>query len=221
MIMKKTLLKLISGLSLVLIASTALASGGGGGTSCDPNSKPIVFVHGWNGGNFNWTDTMARLEADGHPSCSLYGFEWSTWFDSNASAASKLADFVADVRADHNNQKVTIISHSNGGLITRQFRVFENGYAANDRFISLGAPHNGTTWAYACFNPSCTDMRPGSNHIAALAGQGCDRSLWSVLDGVILPYWSAQCGTNTQISSVDHLTMLWWPAVYPDIRDNL
>ena len=106
-------------------------------------------------------------------------------------------------------------------MITRQFRVFEGGYAANDRFVSLAAPHNGTSWAYACFNPSCADMRPGSNHITALAGQGCDRSIWSALDGVILPASSAICGQSTQTSSVDHLTMLWWSDVYPDIRDNL
>ena len=103
--------KLIYRTSFVLFAilsSTAFASSGG--EACDPNAKPIVFVHGWNGGNFNWMHTMARLEADGHPACSLYGFEWSTLFDSNASAAKKLANFVADVRADHNNQPVTIIS---------------------------------------------------------------------------------------------------------------
>jgi len=222
MIMKK-LLQRLNRTTLVLLAlfSTTAFASSGGGEVCDPNSKPIVFVHGWNGGNFNWLHTMDRLEADGHPACSLYGFEWSTLFDNNASAAKKLANFVADVRADHNNQPVTIISHSNGGLITRQFRVFEGGYEANDRFVSLGAPHNGTTWAYACFNPSCTDMRPGSNHLNALAGQGCDRSIWSALDGVILPASSAICGQSTQTSSVDHLTMLWWSAVYPDIRDNL
>jgi len=206
---------------LTLVSTSVFASSGGGNETCDPNAKPIVFVHGWNGGNFNWTDIWNYLEADGHPRCSLYGFEWSTFWDSNAYAAQKLADFVEDVRADHNNQAVTIISHSNGGLISRWYRVFEGGMAANDRFIALAAPHNGTTWAYACFNPSCFDMSPGSSHINALAGQGCDRSVWSNSDLVILPAESAICGQSTQTASVNHLSLLWNLQAYQDIKDHM
>jgi len=221
MIVNKILLKLITGLSLTILASTALASSGGGDETCDANAKPFVLVHGWNGSNSQWDTIVDRFVADGYERCSFYRFGWSSIFDDNASAALSLASFVADVRADHNNQQVTVLAHSNGGLITRQFRVFGNGNAAIDRFITLGAPHNGTTSAYACFNPSCTDMRPGSAHINALAGQGCDRSIWSDSDLVILPAESAKCGTNTQTVSVWHEALFTDAVTYQDIKDNL
>jgi len=219
--MNKVLLKLLTGLSLTILASSVLASSGDGSETCDANVKPIVLVHGWNGSNSQWDTIVDRFVADGYERCSFYRFSWSSVWDDNATAAKDLADFVADVRADHNNQQVTILAHSNGGLITRQFRVFENGYAANDRFITLGSPHNGTTSAYACFNPSCTDMRPGSAHIIALAGQGCDRSIWSDSDLVILPAVSAKCGTSTQTVSVWHEALFTEEATYQDIKDNL
>ncbi len=220
--MKNRLLKLISSISLTLFATAAMASGGGGGsTECDPNAQPIVFIHGWNGSNSQWDTMVDRFIADGHPACALYRFSWSTLWDDNSTAAGYLANFVADVRADHNNQLVTIIAHSNGGLITRWFREFEGGYAANDRFITLGSPHNGTTAAYACFNPSCTDMRPGSDFLNTLAGRGCDRSIWSDVDSVVLPAESAICGISTQTVSVWHEALFEDPAVYQDVRDNL
>jgi len=217
----KIILKLIAGLSFGLLATVSLASSGGGNDVCDANSTPFVLVHGWNGSNSQWDTIVDRFVEDGYPRCAFYRFAWSTLFDDNASAAQSLADFVSDVRADHNNQQVTILAHSNGGLITRHFRVFENGGAANDRFITLGAPHNGTNTAYACFNPSCTDMRPGSAHITALAGQGCDRSIWSDSDLVILPAESAKCGVNTQTVSVWHEALFTEFATYQDIKNNL
>jgi len=220
--MIKALLTAVKVCALTLLASSAFASGGGSSSNeCDANVKPIVFVHGYSGGNFNWIDIMNYLEADGHPRCSLYGFEYSSWFSTNAQSGRQLATFVADVRSKHNNQKVTIISHSNGGLVTRWYRVMEGGASVNDKFIALAAPHNGTNIAYACFNASCFDMRPGSAFLNTLAGRGCDISLWSAYDGVILPASSAICGNSTQLENENHLSMLWAPSVYQDIKNNL
>jgi len=220
----KVLLKLLAGLSLTILASTALASSGGSGNeTCDANAKPFVLVHGWNGSNSQWDTIVDRFVADGYERCSFYRFSWSTAFDDNVTAAKNLADFVADVRVDHSNQQVTILAHSNGGLITRQFRVFENGYAANDRFITLGTPHNGTTWANTliCLQTSCTDMQPGSAFLNNLAGQGCDRSIWSDSDLIVLPAESAMCGISTQTVSVWHEALFTEEATYQDIKNNL
>ena len=106
---------------------------------------------------------------------------------SDTASGAQLASYVSTVRARHGGERVSIVAHSNGGLVSRAFRVFNGGSSVMRRFVTLGTPHSGTTSAWACFSPACFDMRPGSLFLLSLAGRGCDRSLWSSVDGVILP----------------------------------
>jgi len=94
----KVLLKLLAGLSLTILASTALASSGGGSNeTCDANTKPFVLVHGWNGSNSQWDTIVDRFVADGYERCSFYRFSWSTAFDDNVTAAKNLVQMYARI----------------------------------------------------------------------------------------------------------------------------
>jgi triacylglycerol lipase len=99
--------------------------------------------------------------------------------------------------------------------------VFNGGSSQMRRFVTLGTPHSGTTSAWACFSPACFDMRAGSLFLIRLAGRGCDRSLWSSVDGVILPASSARCGNSTQVAPVGHLSLLTDSSVYNSTRAAL
>ena len=105
--------------------------------------------------------------------------------------------------------------------LSRAFRVHNGGSAVMRRFVTLGTPHSGTTTAYGCFSPACFDMRPASLFLLGLAGRGCDRSLWSSVDGIILPAGSARCGSSTQVASVGHLSLLTDYSVYNSVRAAL
>jgi triacylglycerol lipase len=184
-------------------------------------TEPIVFVHGYSGSSSNFSSMISRFTASGYPSSKLYGFNYSSLLVSDTASGAQLASYVSSVRARHGGEKVSIVAHSNGGLVSRAFRVHNGGTAAMRRFVTLGSPHSGTTSAYACFSPACFDMRPASLFLLGLAGRGCDRSLWSSVDGVILPASSARCGSSTQVASVGHLSLLTNLSVYNSVRAAL
>lgn len=184
-------------------------------------TEPIVFVHGYSGSSSNWSTMISRFTASGYPSNKLYGFNYNSLLVSDSASGAQLASYVSTVRARHGGEKISIVAHSNGGLVSRAFRVFNGGSSVMRRFVTLGTPHSGTTTAWACFSPACFDMRAGSLFLLSLAGRGCDRSLWSSVDGIILPASSARCGTSTQVASVDHLSLLTNTSVYSSVRAAL
>nr|ADR10200.1 lipase [bacterium enrichment culture clone F5-11] len=203
---------------LAFVASAAVAALAPATASAN---GPIIFVHGYSGSGSNWDIMASRFVASGYPSNQLYKFDYASLVNSNMVSASQLGSLVNTVRARHGNAKVNIIAHSNGGLVTRWYLVMQNGQSNVRRFISLGSPHSGTTWAYACVSPACFEMRPLSTFLITLAGRGCDRSLWSLVDGIIIPASSAACGQSRLTSQVNHLALLTDAGVYNDVRREL
>lgn len=187
-------------------------------TSCAV--EPIVMVHGFLGSTSNFDSMESRLQAD-QPSCALYKFGYNSIGDSNKTSAAKLSAFVDGALSSTGQAKVRLIAHSNGGLVSRWYDVFERGSRKTSKLITMGTPHNGTSWAYGCFSPACFEMRPNSSFLQSLAGKGCDISLWSGTDEIILPNSSAQCGTSIQIKNSSHNGMLSDADVFVDVKNNL
>ena len=200
-------------------AAAVLSLSGIGAASAQ--TGPIVFIHGYGGGNFNWDTMIPRFTASGYPSSKLYRFSYNSLVYSNKTSASQLSSYVNTVRSNNANALVDIVAHSNGGLVSRWFRVKLGGSEKMRRFVTLGTPHKGTSWAYGCVSPACFDMRYGSSFINDLAGQGCQRSLWSSVDGIVIPASNAQCGTSIQTANVSHLGLLSDASVYNQVRQQL
>ncbi|WP_334189700.1 esterase/lipase family protein [Noviherbaspirillum sp.] len=190
-------------------------------TSAMAQTEPLVFVHGYSGSTSNFNTMVSRFTSDGYPSAKLYRFGYNSLYYSNKSSADQLRNFVNSVRSKNAYQPISIVAHSNGGLVSRWYRVKLGGTSTMRRFVTLGTPHKGTTSAYACFSAACFEMRPGSSFLNELAGQGCDRSLWSSNDGVISPATNAQCGTSVQTASVSHTALLSDASVYSQLRQQL
>ncbi len=193
--------------------------GDGGGSGCAV--EPIVFVHGYSGSTSNWNTMEGRLLNDGEPSCAMFKFGYNSTGASNKTSAANLKNYVANALSATGQAKARLIAHSNGGLVSRWYRVFEGGSRKTSRLITLGTPHQGTTWAYGCVSPACFEMRPDSAFLQDLGGKGCDVSLWSDADGIIIPNSSAKCGKSIQTASVGHNTLLTDAEVYADVRANL
>lgn len=183
--------------------------------------EPIVFVHGYSGSTGDWNTMVNRFTGDGYPSSALYRFGYRSTSDDDKTSAQGMKNFVASVRSQNNNAIISVIAHSNGGLVSRWYRAKLGGSAENRRFITLGAPHKGTQWAYGCASPACFDMRPNSQFLNDLAGKGCDKSLWSSTDGIIVPAENAKCGSSTQTANVSHTQLLTDASVYQQVRQAL
>ena len=205
-------------LKLALLAVAGLFASAAA-PAADP--EPVVFVHGFAGHAGNFDSIIGRMRADGYPAGKLYAFAYDSLLRSDAASARELAAYVERVRRANGQARVAIVAHSNGGLVVRAFLGTAAGAAATRRFVSLGSPHEGTLSAYACASPACLDMRAGSALLTALAGRGCDRSLWSRADGVVLPATSARCGTSIEVAPVDHLGLLTDERVYRSLRAAL
>lgn len=184
-------------------------------------TEPIVFVHGYSGSTSNFNTMVDRFVADGYASSKLYRFGYRSTSVDNKTSANELKNFIATVRNNNGGAVVSIVAHSNGGLVSRWYRAKLSGTGEMRRFVSLGSPHQGTQWAYSCISPACFDMRPGSSFLKELAGKGCDKSLWSASDGIIIPAESAKCGSSTQTANVSHMALLTDASVYQQVRTAL
>jgi triacylglycerol lipase len=211
---KQFLLALLSALSFMAATATSAQA-----------QEPIVFIHGYTGGNYNWDTMVNRFIASGYPASKLYRFSYNSYMVSNETAASQLSNFISNVRANNNGVQVSIIAHSNGGLVARWYKVKQGGAGSVRRFITLGTPHKGSTSASSCnyYNIICAEMTPGSSFLTSLGSAGCDRSLWSASDGMVTPASYATCGsgTNIQVASVSHMSLLTDLSVYNVVRQQL
>lgn len=182
---------------------------------------PVVFVHGYGGKKSQWDSMMRDFQNNGYPAGSLYTFSYNSLTESNRTSADRLRNYVDWVRSRHGGQRVNIVAHSNGGLVARWYRTHLGGDQAVRRFVSIGTPHAGTSWAYGCVSPACFEMRYNSTFLQQLNGRGCDRALWSPCDAIVIPNSSAQCGWSTQTSCLGHNQMLWTSSVQRQTRDHL
>ncbi|TNC80185.1 MAG: hypothetical protein C9356_15560 [Oleiphilus sp.] len=205
---------------ITFCAVVAMLTGAGfAAASC--NHQPVVMIHGYLGSTSNFNTMQSRLNNDGVPSCALYRFGYNSVGSSNKTSASRLKSYVNSALSSTGQSKAKLIAHSNGGLVSRWYRVFEGGSKKTSRLITLGTPHKGTTWAYGCFSPACFEMRPNSSFLRSLGGKGCNISLWSSADGIIIPSSSAKCGKSIRTASVGHNTLLTSSSVYRDVINNL
>ncbi len=212
---------------LAAIASLLLAIGNSyagkrdsGTTAPSCEVEPIIMIHGFMGATSNFNNMETRLQSD-QPACALFKFGYNSIGDSNKTSAAKLKVFVESALSTTGQAKARLVAHSNGGLVSRWYRVFEGGANQSSKLITLGSPHEGTTWAYGCVSPACYEMRPNSDFLKTLAGKGCDISLWSNADEIILPNSSAKCGRSIQTNSASHNGMLSDAIVYNDVKNNL
>lgn len=176
---------------------------------------PVIFVHGWQGGAYNWSGMTSAFSSAGYPASHLRTLTYNSW-QSNATTAKELAALVDKVLAETGAGKVDFVSHSMGGLNTRHYLKFLGGYAKVDDWVSLGGPNHGTQMANFCYGDSCTEMRPKSEFLTKLNEGDETRgpvnygTFWSTCDGIILPAESTvlEGAKNTQLGCVSHMMLL-------------
>ena len=114
------------------------------------DEDPIVFVHGWTFGAWEWETMIARFRDLGYPEGCLAPIDYDDPVGSNIpQARDELAPFVDEVLAHTGAEKVDVVAHSAGGLSSRLWiKQFGGGERVRD-YVSLSGTHHGTVWSCA------------------------------------------------------------------------
>ncbi|MCF3101284.1 alpha/beta fold hydrolase [Streptomyces roseoverticillatus] len=178
---------------------------------------PVVFVHGYLSDGVTWDPAIAAFLGAGYRPGELFTYSYD-FFASNKASAQGLAAFVAKVKAGTGADKVDIVNHSMGGLVSLWYAKELGGAADIKHMASLAAPHHGTYIAGLCtvLSVSCQEMSPGSDFLKRLAsgdetpGAVDYRTWYSPCDGVINPFTSTplQGAVNTLVPCETHLGFL-------------
>ncbi|WP_019855558.1 esterase/lipase family protein [Actinopolyspora mortivallis] len=219
--MRRIFVSLLAGIALAVFGTPAVAQAAG------PN--PVVFVHGYMGSASNWSSAMTQFRLNGYADSQLYAFEYD-WSQSNKQSAAELAGFVDHVRAETGADKVDIVNHSMGGLVSRWYMKELGGHEQVGHWASLAGANQGTTAASSCLQyASCREMTPGSDFEERLnsgdwtPGASEYATWYSACDGVIIPYTNTRVlgADNNRTTCTTHLGFLSDTSVLGDVIDFL
>jgi triacylglycerol lipase len=159
----------------------------------------VVLLHG-TFGLTNWSAVQYALSAKGF---SVYPFEYGR--DGTAEigqSAAALARFVDQLTARTGVERVSIIGHSQGGVMARYYVKFLGGSAHVDDLIGLSPPNHGTAspvvqvvGSFSC--DACVEQQAGSPFLTNLnSGEETlppvDYTVVQTRDDlVVVPYTSA------------------------------
>jgi triacylglycerol lipase len=210
----------------VLATSSAAAAAPpppGANLACTPSAAhpfPVVLVHGTFENRFdNWLAMSPALRAAGY--C-VYALDYGARDGSGLlgiygigeieRSARELRDFVAGVRARTGAAKVSLVGHSQGGLMPRYFIKYLGGAEVVDDLVGLAPSNHGTAnplapvAGFSC--PACRQQVAGSAFLRDLnAGDETpgDVSYTQVVtrrDEVVVPYTSGFLAPGENVTNV-------------------
>jgi triacylglycerol lipase len=168
----------------ITTATTASTAGSGASRTAATSAavptataNPVIVVGGLIGVSVAYEPIAARLRADGFR-VSIYQLPGLGFGDITESARA-FAGYVDQVRAATGAARVDLVTHSEGGLVSRWYVKFLGGVDKVARYISLGSPQQGTYVANilrfiglgSCAGiVACQQMSVGSAFLANLNG---------------------------------------------------
>jgi triacylglycerol lipase len=148
-------------LTLTIAGTTAACT-----TPPPPKHNPVIFVHGYLLGPANWTTAIAQFTAAGYAPSEIVAIRYD-YVVSVIDSAPTLAQAVDEVRARTGAERVDIVSHSLGSLVTKQCILGDAPAGKPDchgkvaHWMSLAGVDNGTKveLAIAKGQPSNEDVQ--------------------------------------------------------------
>ncbi len=75
-----------------------------------------------------------------------YAYDWRKPVSDSATG---LVDFISAITQP--NEKIYLVGHSLGGLVTQAYLLSENNWGKVEKYLAVGAPFQGTPWAYGAW----------------------------------------------------------------------
>lgn len=194
-------------------------------------ATPILLVHGIVDNHSIFSVLERALRRRGFADIS--SFDYGVLTRDVRRTAERLAEVIERLAADSGYERIHVIGHSLGGLITRYYIQRMGGDARVHTLVTLGTPHQGTTLATAGkLVPLLRQLAPGSDLIRELAEPAPDCrtrfvAFHSDLDHLIVPSRNARIehpdlnARNVSVSGVGHLSLTNNRRIAHDIATTL
>jgi triacylglycerol lipase len=183
----------------------------------DAAATPILLVHGFIENHAIFTVMERALRRRGFQMLTAYDYGLLT--HSIPRAASRLGETIEKLATHSGYERIHVIGHSLGGLITRYYVQRLGGDSRVHTLVTLGTPHQGTLLARATpLLPLARQLTPSSSIIQELAEPvpGCRTrfiAFHSNIDPVIVPSTNARLEhpdlnvRNIAVRGVGHLSL--------------
>ena len=181
---------------------------------------PILLVHGLACNRGNWFWFRQRLT---HRGLLAFTMDYTPWFATIDAYVPQLAAAIEEICSATGRNKVIVIAHSMGGLVTRAYL---------DRFsaekvaytITLGTPHQGTWMTRFGFTPNVRNMAVDSAWLSSLRERefrrtqcpyGAFTCVFTYHDNLVTPQHNATLPGAKQIpvAGIGHLSLALSPRV--------
>jgi triacylglycerol esterase/lipase EstA (alpha/beta hydrolase family) len=190
-----------------------------------PARRPVILVHGVlvnDGVWFRFRRHLARQGIGG-----VYTVNYGPPQADIERFAAQLAAKIDRVCAATGAQRVALVGHSMGGLVTRTY-VRRYGAARVERIITIGTPHHGSVLAWSFPGRCLAQMRPGNPWLAQLNRDEGDQpvpilSIWSRHDSMVAPQASSELAgaDNVAVIGVGHNALLTNASVTAQVIQEL
>ncbi len=183
----------------------------------DAAATPILLVHGIVDNHTIFSPLERALRRRGFTD--LSSFDYGLLTSDVRATADDLAVAIEKLVEESGSEKVHVIGHSLGGLITRYYVQRMGGHQRVHTVVTLGTPHQGTALARAgSLLPLVRQLRPDSDLIAELneSAPDCDTrflAFYSDLDQLIVPSRNARIehpdlrARNVAVRGIGHMSL--------------
>ena len=192
-------------------------------------ATPVLLVHGYVHNRSAFLALKRQLKRA--------GFRYVDGVNYNAlegipQAAARLGAEVERVLQATGEDRVMIVGHSMGGMVSRYYVQELGGEDTVDTVITLGSPHAGSYTSYIGVGEAATQLRPGSallDQLQSTARPGPVRwiAYWSDLDLFVTPSAHARLdhpalqAHNVRVRDTGHLSLLASGFVLRDVLAHL
>jgi hypothetical protein len=177
---------------------------------------PVLLVHGLvdNRSVFSVMNRSLRRRGFAH----VGSWNYSPLLPDIARGAADLGAHIEDICENTGYDRVHVVGHSLGGLISRYYVQRQGGDRRVESLVTLGTPHQGSVWANVGPTSLIRQLRPGSPVLRELAesASGCRTrmtAVYSDLDQIVIPTSSGRCdhpdlgARNVLFRGIGHLSL--------------
>jgi pimeloyl-ACP methyl ester carboxylesterase len=177
---------------------------------------PVLLVHGLVDNRSIFAVMRRSLRRRGFTD--VCSWNYSPLSSDIARCAADLGAHIERVCEQTGHERVHVVGHSLGGLISRYLVQRQGGDRRIDSLITLGTPHQGSLLAHVVPTPLIRQLRPGSPVLRELERPARDvatriTAIYSDLDQMVLPTSSGRCdhpdlgARNLLVRGVGHMSL--------------